>query len=68
MIDLAIANWELALLLVTWSAIGTVSIRRQIDWRHRRFTQQVNFSLALERARRLGGELSEVVEAALAGK
>jgi hypothetical protein len=45
MIDLLLANWELALLLVTWSAIGTVSIRRQYDWRHRRFTQQVNFSL-----------------------
>jgi len=40
-----LGNWELALLLITGSAIGAVSIRRQYDWRHRRFTQQVNFSL-----------------------
>ena len=44
-IDWVLANWELALLLITWSAIGSVSIRRQYDWRRRRFTQQVNFSL-----------------------
>ena len=44
-LDLLLGNWELALLLSTWSAIGAVSIRRQYDWRHRRFTQQVNFSL-----------------------
>ena len=44
-IDLVLDNWELALLLATWSVISIVSIRRQYDWRHRRFTQQVNFSL-----------------------
>jgi hypothetical protein len=51
-IDLVLDNWELVLLLITWSAIGAVSIRRQHDWRHRRFTQQVNFSLTtpVERA------------------
>ena len=38
-------QWELALLLVTWAIIGIIAIRRRIDWRQRRFTQQVNFSL-----------------------
>jgi hypothetical protein len=47
MIDLVLGNWELALLIATWSAIGIVSIRRRIEWRQRRFTQQVNFSLTI---------------------
>ena len=46
-IDLITDHWELALLLITWSAIGVVSIKRQVDWRNRRFTQQVNFSLSM---------------------
>ena len=46
-IDLITDHWELALLLITWSAIGVVSIKRQYDWRNRRFTQQVNFSLSM---------------------
>jgi hypothetical protein len=44
-IDLLLDHWELAMLLATWSVIGVVWIRRQHDWRNRRFTQQVNFSL-----------------------
>jgi hypothetical protein len=43
--DLVLDNWELALLVITWLAIGALPIRRQIDWRRRRFTQQVDFSL-----------------------
>lgn len=46
-LDRVLDNWELALLLVTWSVIGIVAIRRQYDWRRRRFTQQVNFSLTI---------------------
>ena len=44
-IDLVLDSWELALLIITWSVIGIVWIRRRYDWQHRRFTQQVNFSL-----------------------
>ena len=44
-IELLLDHWELVLLLTTWSAIGGVAIRRRYDWRQRRFTQQVNFSL-----------------------
>lgn len=44
-LDRVLDNWELALLLVTWSVIGVVAVRRQVDWRNRRFTQHVNFSL-----------------------
>jgi len=40
-----LAYWDLALLLVTWAGIGWVAIRRRRDWRRKRFTQQVNFSL-----------------------
>ena len=40
--DLILDSWELALLIITWSVIGLVSIKRRYDWRHRRFTQQVN--------------------------
>ena len=38
-------NWELALLLATWGVFGVISFKRRSDWRQRRFTQQVNFSL-----------------------
>jgi hypothetical protein len=44
-IDLILDHWELALLLITWSAIGVVAIRRRHDWRRKRFTEQVNFAL-----------------------
>ncbi len=43
--------WELALLLLTWLAIGVVTLRRRKDWKGQRFSEQVNFSLnELERA------------------
>ena len=38
-------HWELALLAATWSVIGLLAGKRRYDWRRRRFTQQVNFSL-----------------------
>ena len=44
-VDLLFDHWELALLLITWSIIGAVAIRRRYDWRQQRFTQQVNFAL-----------------------
>ncbi len=44
-LDLILDHWELALLLATWSLIGVFAIKRRYDWRQRRFTQQVNFSL-----------------------
>ena len=44
-INLLLDHWELALLLITWFAIGVVAIRRRYDWRQRRFTEQVKFSL-----------------------
>ena len=44
-VDLVLDHWELALLVVTWCAIGVLAVRRRYDWRQRRFTQQVNFSL-----------------------
>ena len=44
-VDLALNHWELLLLAATWSVIGALAIKRRYDWRLRRFTQQVNFSL-----------------------
>jgi hypothetical protein len=44
-IDALLDHWELALLLITWSIIGVVAIRRRHDWRQQRFTQHVNFAL-----------------------
>ena len=48
---LLLDHWELVLLVATWSVIGVLAVKRRYDWRQRRFTQQVNFSLnELERA------------------
>ena len=44
-INTLLDHWELALLLVTWAVIGIVSVKSRYDWRQRRFTRQVNFSL-----------------------
>jgi hypothetical protein len=37
--------WDLVLLLATWTGIAFVALRRRRDWRRKRFTQQVSFSL-----------------------
>jgi hypothetical protein len=37
--------WELSLLLATWAGIASLALRRRRDWRRKRFTEQVNFSL-----------------------
>jgi hypothetical protein len=44
-LDLILDNWELVLLVTTWSVIGVLAVKRRYDWRQRRFTEQVNFSL-----------------------
>lgn len=38
--------WELGLLLATWSGLAVLGVRRRLDWRRNRFTEQVNFSLS----------------------
>ena len=38
-------QWEPALLMATWCVIAVLAVKRRYDWRQRRFTQQVNFSL-----------------------
>jgi hypothetical protein len=43
--DLVLQYWELALLVATWSVIGVLAAKRRYDWKQRRFSQQVNFSL-----------------------
>jgi len=37
--------WEIVLLAGTWLGILALAFRRRRDWRRKRFTQQVNFSL-----------------------
>ncbi len=44
-IELLLDNWEFALLVATWAAIGIVAIRRRYEWQRRRFVEQVSFSL-----------------------
>jgi hypothetical protein len=39
--------WDLALLLATWLGILFIAVRRRRDWKRKRFTEQVNFSLNL---------------------
>lgn len=38
--------WELVLLIATWVGIALLALRRRRDWRRKRFTEQVNFSLS----------------------
>ena len=44
-IELVLDNWEVALLVATWTVIGVVAIRRRYEWQRRRFVEQVSFSL-----------------------
>ena len=44
-LDILLDQWELALLIISWGVFGAISFRKRIDWRQKRFSQQVNFSL-----------------------
>lgn len=46
-LGIVLANWELALLLISWGVFGVLWTRKRIDWQHKRFSNQVNFSLNL---------------------
>jgi len=41
-LGIVLANWELALLLISWGVFGVLWTRKRIDWQHKRFSNQVN--------------------------
>ncbi len=43
--DLITNHWDLILLLITWAGLVAEAIRRRRNWKRKRFTEQVNFSL-----------------------